>query len=115
MTLATIVYLIRDKQRYENKMIRFTEVGSEVLLLITSIFIQEFMRNNAASQESTLALTILVLTSIGILTMINITSMVWSIVTGCKKKFRMKALEKIRKQNIMIAREKKAQQAQQKK
>ena len=108
MTLATTVYLIRDRQRYEEKMERFTDVGSELLLLITSIFIQELMRNDVTSHDTTMTLTILVLTSIGILALINIFNMLFSIVKGCQKKCRRKTLEKIRQKNIMIAREKKA-------
>ena len=75
LTLATIVYLIRDKQRYEEKIIRLTEVGSEVLLLFTSILIQEFMRNNVASVNTSMTLTVLVFTFISILALINIFGM----------------------------------------
>ena len=88
-------------------MLRITEVGSEVLLLFTSILIQEFMRNNLKSKEATFTLTILILTTIGILTLINVFNMIWTVITGCRKKRRMKALEKIRQKNILIEREKK--------
>ena len=86
---------------------RFTEVGSEILLLFTSIFLQELMRNNVASLDTTMSLEVFVLTSIGILASISIFNMFCSIIIGCKKKCRMKALEKIRQQKIMIAKEKK--------
>ena len=64
------------------------------------------MRNNVEFKEATTTLTLLVLTCIGILTLINVYHMIWTIVSGCRVKRRMKALEKIRQQNILIAREK---------
>ena len=81
MTLFTIVYLIRDKQRFEDKMLRFTEVGSEVLLLFTSILIQELIRNNSENETTIKTITILMFTLIGILTVINIFNMIFTIVT----------------------------------
>ena len=65
---------------FENKMIRFAEVGSEVSMLVTSIFIQELMRNDVSNELSTKTLTVLILSSIGILILINISNIVWNII-----------------------------------
>ena len=62
-------------------MLRFTEVGSEVLLLFTSILIQELIRNNSENETTIKTITILMLTLIGILTVINIFNMIFTIVT----------------------------------
>ena len=64
---------------FENRMIRFAEVGSEVSMLIASIFILELIRNDVSNEVTTQLLNVLILTSIGILILINLSNMIWNI------------------------------------
>ena len=86
---------------------KYCEIGSEILLLITNTLIQQFIREDYDSETGT-ALERAILSVIGVLVLINIVLMIYTIVFGCKESRHKKFLEKKRNENLAIYKAKSA-------
>ena len=67
------------------------EIGSEALLLITSIFLAQFL-NEELEPYQALALENFTIASFGLMLVINIAYMIWFIINNCKENRRKKKL-----------------------
>ena len=82
--MVTAIYLIRDKDMFASRKLRLAEVGSEVLLLLTSAFIQQCIRIDF-SDETRDSLQIMIFIAIGLLITLNVSLTIISVVQGCKE------------------------------
>ena len=46
LTVATIVYLTHDKTMFKSQVNQIVEIGSEFLLLLTSVLIMQYIRED---------------------------------------------------------------------
>ena len=71
LSMATLIYMSKDKHMFETQLMRFAEVVSEFLLLSSSLLIQQCIRIDY-DDEVRSALTIAIFVAIGALTTLNV-------------------------------------------
>lgn len=92
LTMTNIVYLAFDNDLFASKCHRFAEIASEMLLLLLGLALQSHLAWPNQSDR----LSMFVLIVFGLLTVINLGTLVYTVVTSCKAKSREKKLAKVR-------------------
>ena len=96
LTMATLCYLVYDKRMFEQRGQAFIEISSEFLLLFVSLVIQESIREHDEKKLYKIGTGIFV--GIGLMTAVNVTYIIYTVIQGCREKRRLKALEKRKKE-----------------
>ena len=96
LTMATLCYLVSDKRMFEQKGQAFIEISSEFLLLFVSLVIQESIREH--DEEKLYKIGTGIFVGIGLMTAVNVTYIIYTVIQGCREKRRLKALEKRKKE-----------------
>ena len=76
----------------------FIEIKTEVLLLLTSLLFQEFLRAKNTEQREKIGLAVLI--TISLMILINSVYIIYTLVKSCREKRHKKALEKKRQEKI---------------
>ena len=79
------MYISHDKHMFTSQGLRFTEIATEMLLLITITFYQQFMRVEY-DLDKQMAIQVATLTSIALITMINLSMMIFGKIQANKAK-----------------------------
>ena len=84
LTMMTIVYLASDQHLFASKCQRFMEILSEMLLLMFGIVLQM----NLMYPDQTELVGVTMITVFGVLAVLNVGSLIYSIIYNCKEKAR---------------------------
>lgn len=101
LTIATIIHMSYDNLMFASRIRMVLEIGNEVLLLFTSIVMQESMRVEY-SEDTRSNLNITTILAIIILVVFNVIIISYQLVEGCCEKCHKKKLEKLRKENTAL-------------
>lgn len=102
ITMLAVVFLC--SQEFSSRLYKWVEISTEMLLLATSVFIQECIRLDN-SKESTEEINKAVILTICLLIGLNIFLMLFVSVSNCRASCRRKKLEKLRTQKLTEARD----------
>ena len=92
LTLANLVYISIDNRMFADKCTRFIEIISEILLLLVSVLLQQFLRYYSLD-DVTNVVELSIFSSLGLLVLLNTIYLVYSIVIDCKESRRTKAIK----------------------
>jgi len=93
LTLLTVCFLAFKERSFCDRGPKFVEIGSECLLLATSVFLAQ-LNNKSLSHESIDAIDVCAVASLALLLFFNLVYVVVVAVGNCKDNARRKALLK---------------------
>lgn len=91
LIMAYIVYLANDSAKFETRSLAFVEIGTETLLLLVCIILQQLTDPRLSSLSSD-KIDVAFLISISCLCLVNASYMVYLLVLGCKEKLKKRQL-----------------------
>ena len=91
--MATLIYIIRGNEMFTTRAHKLTEVCSEILLLLSCTLLQQCGRYTSLEKDQLKAIQACFLTVMILLTVINISYVIYTIVVGYKDKKRSKEIE----------------------
>ena len=92
LTVANLVYISIDNRMFNDKSQRFIEIVSEILLLLTSVLLQQFMRFHD-SDDVTEIVEISVFSSLGLLVLLNSIFIGYGVIVNRREGKRTKAIK----------------------
>lgn len=92
--MLTIVYITYDDKKFRDEKTRFVEIATEVLLWVVCTFIQQLIL--PLTDVEIADLQIMIFVSIGLLIIVNVSFVVYSVRLNCKDKTRLQLREKRR-------------------
>ena len=89
LTMATLVYLCNDDRMFTDNSQRFTEIVSEIFLLLISVLLIQFERYKKFDDEVQ-SLEISIYVSLGLLMLFNTIFLIYGVVIDCLESKRLK-------------------------